>query len=88
MDKNGHVKSHPLKLSNHTVAELESNMLFFRTGIQRDASSVLADQKVNMSKKDSAAKMIKALDDIKELGYDVKKYLLKGKVDDFGRTLH
>ena len=88
MDKSGRVKSHPLKLSNHTIAELESNMLFFRTGIQRDASSVLADQKVNMGKKESAEQMIKALDDIKELGYDVKKFLLKGKVNDFGRSLN
>jgi D-glycero-alpha-D-manno-heptose-7-phosphate kinase len=88
MDKRGNVRSTPLRLSPHTIAELESNLLFFRTGIQRDASSVLADQKEKMKDKASSEKMIQALDDIKALGQDVKKYLLKGMVDDFGATLH
>jgi D-glycero-alpha-D-manno-heptose-7-phosphate kinase len=88
MDKRGNVRSTPLRLSLHTIAELESNLLFFRTGIQRDASSVLADQKEKMGKKESSKDMIRALDEIKALGQDVKKYLMKGKVDDFGATLH
>jgi D-glycero-alpha-D-manno-heptose-7-phosphate kinase len=88
MDKRGKIRSTPLKLSQNTVAELESNLLYFRTGIQRDASSVLADQKVKMKNTESKAEMIRALDDIKALGQDVKNYLLKGRVDDFGSTLH
>jgi len=88
MDTNGKVMSYPLRLDGHTIAELESNLLFFRTGIQRDASNVLADQKAKMGKKESSKKLIRALDEIKSLGLEVKKYLLKGKVHDFGRSLH
>ncbi len=88
MDKKGKITIEPLDLSVHTISKLEANLLFFRTGIQRDASSVLADEKKKIEKKTSQEKMIKALDDIKEIGQEAKKYLLKGYVDDFGATLH
>ncbi len=88
MDKKGNVKAETLHLHQNTISELENNLLYFRTGIQRDASSVLEDQKDKAIKKDgSSEKMMRALDDIKELGKEVKKYLLKGKVDDFGSSL-
>ena len=82
----GNVTSEPLKLSLHTISELESNLLYFRTGIYRDASVALSDQKSKL--KSNKAKQIKALDDIKELGQKAKKYLLLGDVDKFGQTFH
>lgn len=88
MDTDGKVESYPLRLSHHAIAELESNLLFFRTGIARDASSVLADQKKNLETKVSSEKIIDSLDQIKELGQRVKKYLLKGNVREFGKSLH
>ena len=88
MDTSGRIMVEPLKLSTHAISKLESNLLYFRTGIQRDASSVLADQKNKMEDKPSAEKMIHALDDIKDLGQQVKKFLLSGHIDDFGASLH
>ncbi len=89
ISKQGEIMIESLNLSLHTVAKLESNLLFFRTGIQRDAESVLADEKKKAEEKNiHSEKLIKALDDIKALGQEVKKYLLKGHVDDFGRSLH
>lgn len=82
----GKVVSEPLELSLHTISELESNLLYFRTGIYRDAGVALSDQK-NKAKVNKQ-KQIKALDDIKELGQEAKKYLLKGEVDKFGETFH
>lgn len=86
-DTKGKVTSEPLNLSMHTISELESNLLYFRTGIYRDAGIPLADQKnkaVNIDRK----KQIKALDDIKKLGQKAKKMLLEGDVDGFGATFH
>lgn len=93
IDKKGKVSVEPLNLSIHSIAKLESNLLYFRTGIQRDAASVLADEKKKLEKKTSKKtnttnEMIKALDEIKELGFLAKKMLLKQHIDDFGETFH
>jgi len=82
-DRKGNVTVEPLALSLHTISELESNLLYFRTGIYRDAEVPLLDQKNRATKKHT-----KALDDIKKLGQKAKKYLLSGDVDRFGMTLH
>ncbi|MCL5783763.1 MAG: galactokinase [Patescibacteria group bacterium] len=88
MDQLGNVESELLNLPYSTVAELEENLLFFRTGLHRDAASVLADQKEKVGKKDpSAEDVMCALDDIKALGLDVKRWLLEGDVDAFGKSL-
>ncbi|MFH2118343.1 MAG: hypothetical protein ABII10_01255, partial [Candidatus Paceibacterota bacterium] len=89
IDETGAVSVEPLDLSLHAVSKLESNLLFFRTGIHRDASSVLADEKKKVQVKDKHSKqLIEALDDIKALGQESKKNLLKGYIDDFGASLH
>jgi len=88
IDKKGQVMIEPLDLSFHSIAKLESNLLYFRTGIQRDASSVLGDQKKKMDKKESSKQLISILDEIKALGIQAKKYLLDGHIDDFGSTFH
>ena len=85
-DKKGNVTTEPLPLSMHTISELESNLLYFRTGMYRDAGLALADQKTKA--KTSKAKQVKALDDIKKLGQKAKKYLLAGEIDKFGATFH
>ncbi|MBI2476193.1 MAG: hypothetical protein HYV67_03045 [Candidatus Taylorbacteria bacterium] len=82
-DTSGRVTVEPLPLSLHTISELESNLLFFRTGIYRDAHAALADQQERAGRKN-----IKALDDIKKLGQKARAYLLKGDVDSFGKTFN
>jgi D-glycero-alpha-D-manno-heptose-7-phosphate kinase len=83
----GKVKAEPLNLSLHTISELESNLLYFRTGIYRDAGVPLADQK-NKAASVDRKKQIQALDAIKKLGLKAKKMLLTGDVDGFGATFH
>ena len=80
-DTKGNVSVEMLSLSLHTISELESNLLYFRTGIYRDAGVSLSDQKNKANKRH-----FKALDDIKKLGQKAKKYLLDGDVDKFGAT--
>lgn len=93
IDKKGEVSVEPLNLSIHSIAKLESNLLYFRTGIQRDASSVLSDEKKKLERKTSKKsnhtnEMVKTLDEIKELGFQAKKMLLRQHIDDFGATFH
>lgn len=89
IDRSGRVSMQPLRLSNHTIAELESNLLFFRTGIQHDTGKIHGLAKEQMEKKnDDSEKIIKALDCIKDLGKLAKEYLEKSRLDDFGSTLH
>lgn len=89
IDRKGKVSSWPLKISRTTIEKLESNFLFFRTGIKHDTSSIHGESKKKIEKKDeSSEELIQALDDIKALGQQAKRYLLTGKVDDFGATLH
>lgn len=89
MDRDGRVESQTLHLSTNTISELENNLLYFRTGIQRDASSVLEDQKMKVSKNnDDSEAIMNSLDQIKQLGQDVKKHLLNGRTDEFGSSLH
>lgn len=89
IDTKGHVSVEVLELSENTVHKLERNLLYFSTGINRDAESVLGDQrKKSESSTDISSKVIYALDQIKELGIKVKEFLLRGQVDEFGKSLH
>ncbi len=66
--------------------ELESNLLIFYSGVERSASSVLADQgKQITSNKDDA---VNRMHRIKALGYDTKKLLESGNIDAYGELLH
>lgn len=89
IDKHGRVSVEPLLLTVNTIAELENNLLFFRTGTHHDTTEILGSQKKIMEKKDEYSKaLIQSLDDIKSLGQQVKKYLLEGKINEFGASLH
>lgn len=88
MDKSGKITATPLSTQEETIANLEDNLLYFKTGIQRDTAAVLGDQKQKTEKEESRSEMIKTLDDIKELGQMVKGFLEQGKIDDFGASLH
>lgn len=87
MDKSGNVSIEPLNLSIHATSKLESNLLYFRTGIQRDAGSVLQDQKDKIKSADDSKELFDNLDEIKALGLKAKEYLLKNHIDDYGQTL-
>lgn len=89
LDKIGKIHATPLNLSVDTISQLESNFLFFRTGMTHETAKIHGEGKKSVEKKDEdSKKFIKMYDDIKELGFRAKDYLLKGKVDNYGATLH
>lgn len=89
IDRKGKVSYYPLKLPRETITKLESNFLFFKTGLKHETAKIHGEGKEAVNKKNEQGKeFIKMYDDIKELGQMAKKYLLQGKVDDYGKTLH
>lgn len=86
IDKSGEVFVEPLNASPETIEQLENNLLFFHTGIERKASDVLLDQDQKSKKEDPA--MIENLHVTKEIGFMAKSALEKGDVNAFGELLH
>lgn len=85
-DVDGTVRVTPLKLSAHTLADLESNLLLFFTGYSRSAGSILKDQAQKSS--DGDAEMRKNLDETKALGIQIKNELLSGNAHVFGELMN
>ncbi len=66
--------------------DLESNLLIFYSGVERQASSVLEKQGQNIqSNQDNA---VQRMHRIKELGYETRRILIKGDLDAYGDLLH
>jgi D-glycero-alpha-D-manno-heptose-7-phosphate kinase len=81
---NGQVITEPLTLNPEIRQELDANLLMFYTGNQRKASSILAEQKKNVSQEDrfAALKEMTALVDV------LAAELLKGNINAMGTLLH
>ncbi len=85
IDRSGRVDVNPLELSPDVVSELGRSLLFFYTGIRRDASEVLSSQAAALRGNDGACE---AFHRIKEIGRKVKGALEAGDVEEFGRLQH
>ncbi len=85
-EKDGEVIVEPLRVSDEALDQLESNLLFFHTGIERSASGILLEQ--NKKSKKNDPKTIENLHRIKEIGLETRRALERGKVDEFGEFLH
>lgn len=72
----------PILLDYKRRIDLENHILMFFTGATRTASSVLAEQKANITDKIESLKAMASLVDI------FKKKLLKGDFEDMGKLLH
>jgi len=83
-EPHGGVTVQPLALPTATAAELESNLLLFFTGSQRDARSVLAHQ-IDALEQDSAT--FGRVERMVALAYEMRDLLLAGDLDGFGRAL-
>ena len=84
IDKKGNVIVIPLKLDKETIFELENRLLIFYTNVIRDANDILAEQSKKIDKLD----VIDAMHEIKQIGINIKRALLSGDIDMFGKLLH
>ena len=74
-----------MKINNETKLNLENNLLLFFTGFSRDSSTILSEQNKKTIKNNK--EIIQNLDFTKFLGYEIKKALLKGDCDKFGKLM-
>jgi len=86
INKQGIVKVTPLVLDQEVIYELENRFLMFYTNIERDANIILAEQSKKAKVDEKAA--IESMHRIKEIGFEVKKTLLNGDIEKFGKLLN
>ena len=77
----GSVTSEKLDFSSDMKRDLEDNLLLFYTGINRQADTILAEQKANIEDTGHFLRELKAL------AYAAKDELLKGNLDAIGSML-
>lgn len=85
IDTNGNIKSKELTLSEHVIAELESSILMFYTGMQRSSREVLSKQQQQVK---SGGSTVEKMHEIKRIGVESKKALESGDLKRFGELLH
>lgn len=73
-----------LHLNKDIINQLENNLILFYTGEQRKTSSILIEQKNNMS----LSNKIKNLKDMVNLVWIMRDELYKGRLEEFGKILH
>jgi D-glycero-alpha-D-manno-heptose-7-phosphate kinase len=76
----------PLAMSDDTLDEFSLRVLMFSTGITRQAPAILQDQDTRTRTK--SPEMVANLHAIKEIGYQSRAVLERGKLDEFGKLLH
>jgi D-glycero-alpha-D-manno-heptose-7-phosphate kinase len=84
-ERHGGVTVHPVLLPQSTIAELESNLMLFYTGTQRDAREVLASQVVALESDDV---IVSRMQQMVALAYEMRDILMAGDLDGFGSALH
>jgi len=85
IDTKGNVKVDTHVLNEDVIDGLESNLLYFYTGLQRSASEVLAQQTTSVKKDEN--EVINAMHQIKEICKETLARLKSGDIDWFGKSL-
>ena len=62
---------HPLRLSEKTILELESNLVLCDTGIKHDSGAIHADQKSSLTNNNDISELVKL--NVQNT-YDIKKH--------------
>lgn len=84
-EKDGQVFVEPLHVTDETLDQLESNLIFFFSGRERSASEILSEQDVKSKAGDRS--MEENLHQVKDIGLRTRYYLERGEVDMFGELL-
>jgi D-glycero-alpha-D-manno-heptose-7-phosphate kinase len=78
----GEVSVAPLQMSDAAIRELRDSLMLFFVGYTRDASLLLAEQRLRSLNGDAA--MLDGLHFTKELGREIKSVLESGRIMEFG----
>jgi D-glycero-alpha-D-manno-heptose-7-phosphate kinase len=82
----GSVEVEPIPIRPEVLDELESNLLIFYSGVERQAASVLSQQveQITSNRDETVERMHR----IKALGHEVRRLLVNGDIDTYGELLH
>jgi len=84
-DPGGGVRVEPVAVRDEVLDELESNLLIFYSGVERQARVVLSEQDARLREPHSSAEA--EMHRIKEIGQQVRRLLEQGDVDGYGSLL-
>ena len=76
----------PLKIPPDTVNELNYNLLLCYTGRRRISAHIIEEQVEGFVRKKE--KVVRAMDELKEVTIEMKKALLRAELNEFGKLLH
>ena len=86
ISQKGKVQVSTLDISLTTLEEMHNSILLFYTSLTRSSTAILQEQKTGTEDGDRTT--VESLHKTRELGYQVKKALELGNLDQFGRLLH
>ena len=81
-DKDGSVIVEPLRIADDTLEQLEDNLQFFYTGIERNANELLGEQDSKTQSNDQS--MVDNLHRVKEIGLLTRRALENNRIDMLG----
>jgi D-glycero-alpha-D-manno-heptose-7-phosphate kinase len=76
----------PLRIKNWILAELETSMVLFYTGVSRSSAEIIAQQNANLAGKNESS--VEAMHALKQDAFAMKECVLKGDIDGFAATLN
>ncbi len=85
IDREGVVRVTRLKLPGDVIDDMNAKIVYFYTGVQRDAGTVIKDQKKRV---ESDKQVLDRLTQIKEIGFKIKSALEKEDLKTYGDLLH
>lgn len=85
-NRDGSVEVTALSIPQHTLDDLETNLVLFFTGYSRSAGSILQDQANKSQAGDT--EMRKNLDETKALGFQIRDELVAGNAKNFGHLMN
>jgi D-glycero-alpha-D-manno-heptose-7-phosphate kinase len=83
--ENNRVIVNPLRVKDWIMAELETSLVLFNSGVSRSSAAIIAEQTANITSKE--AKPLDAMHELKADAYGMKESLLKGNFRGFGEFM-
>lgn len=74
----------PLRIKDWVLAELESSLILYFTGVSRESARIIDEQSRNAT--DGVKKSVEAMHELKNEAVQMKEALLKGDLSAFART--
>jgi D-glycero-alpha-D-manno-heptose-7-phosphate kinase len=86
IDTNGTVEVEPVPVRDEVLDELQNNLVIVYSGVERPANVVLREQGERVRRDDAAT--VEGMHRIKNIGHEVYRLLVEGRIDRYGELLH